>query len=44
MQRFAANLSVLYADLDFVSRFTIAARDGFTGVEYLFPDSYTNLV
>lgn len=37
MPRFAANLSMLYAEHAFVDRFAAAARDGFTAVEYLFP-------
>ena len=37
MPRFAANLSMLYPELDFLDRFEAAARDGFEGVEYLFP-------
>ena len=37
MPRFAANLSMLYPEHDFLARFEAAARDGFTGVEYLFP-------
>jgi hydroxypyruvate isomerase len=37
MPRFAANLSMLYNDLDFLDRFAAAARDGFQAVEYLFP-------
>ncbi len=37
MPRFAANLSMLYPELDFLDRFAAAANDGFTGVEYLFP-------
>jgi hydroxypyruvate isomerase len=37
MPRFAANLSMLYNELDFLDRFAAAAADGFTGVEYLFP-------
>lgn len=35
--KFAANLSFLYQDLPFLDRITAAARDGFEGVEYLFP-------
>jgi hydroxypyruvate isomerase len=35
--RFAANLSMLYPELDFLDRFEAAARDGFRAVEYLFP-------
>ena len=37
MPRFAANLSMLYPELDFLARFEAAARDGFAAVEYLFP-------
>ncbi|MGJ7544959.1 2-oxo-tetronate isomerase [Variovorax sp. LT1R16] len=37
MPRFAANLSMLYPELDFLDRFEAAAKDGFRGVEYLFP-------
>ena len=37
MPRFAANLSMLYPEHGFLERFEAAARDGFQGVEYLFP-------
>lgn len=37
MPRFAANLSLLYPQLDFLDRFGAAARDGFEAVEFLFP-------
>eukprot|EP01136_Pigoraptor_vietnamica_P000698 Opistho-1_new@26335 len=37
MPRFAANLSLLYNELDFLDRFAAAARDGFRAVEYLLP-------
>lgn len=37
MPRFAANLSLMYAELPFLDRFAAAARDGFVAVEYLFP-------
>ena len=37
MPRFAANLSLLYPEHDFLDRFDAAARDGFEGVEFLFP-------
>jgi hydroxypyruvate isomerase len=37
MPRFAANLSLLYPELDFLDRFQAAAHDGFEAVEYLFP-------
>lgn len=40
MPRFAANLSMLYQELPFLDRFEAAARDGFRGVEYLFPYEY----
>jgi 2-dehydrotetronate isomerase len=40
MPRFAANLSMLYPELDFLDRFEAAARDGFRAVEYLFPFAY----
>lgn len=40
MPRFAANLSMLYNDVDFLDRFAAAARDGFQAVEYLFPYAY----
>jgi hydroxypyruvate isomerase len=38
--RFAANLSWLYTDLPFLDRFDAAARDGFAGVECLFPHEH----
>lgn len=37
MPKFAANLSMLYPEHDFLQRFEAAARDGFRAVEYLFP-------
>jgi hydroxypyruvate isomerase len=37
MPRFAANLSLLYPELEFLDRFAAAAADGFRAVEYLFP-------
>jgi hydroxypyruvate isomerase len=37
MPRFAANLSMLYPEHDFLDRFEAAARDGFGAVEFLFP-------
>jgi 2-dehydrotetronate isomerase len=40
MPRFAANLSMLYPELEFLERFDAAARDGFKGVEFLFPYAY----
>ncbi|WP_301123232.1 2-oxo-tetronate isomerase [Mycolicibacterium fortuitum] len=40
MPRFAANLSMMYVEHDFLDRFAAAAADGFTAVEYLFPYDY----
>jgi hydroxypyruvate isomerase len=40
MPRFAANLSMLYTEHDFLDRFAAAARDGFRAVEYLFPYAF----
>ena len=37
MPRFAANLSMLFTEVDFLERFAAAADAGFSGVEYLFP-------
>ena len=40
MPNFAANLSMLYTELDFLDRFAAAAQFGFAGVEYHFPYAY----
>ena len=40
MPKFAANLTMLYNEVDFLERFAAAAKDGFKGVEYLFPYPY----
>ncbi|HWM02681.1 MAG TPA: 2-oxo-tetronate isomerase [Actinophytocola sp.] len=40
MPKFAANLSMMYTEHDFLDRFAAAAADGFTAVEYLFPYDY----
>ncbi|MFM2427948.1 MAG: hypothetical protein RL707_1775 [Pseudomonadota bacterium] len=40
MPRFAANLSMLYNEHEFLDRFAAAAKDGFTAVEYLFPYAF----
>ncbi len=40
MPRFAANLSMLFTERDFLDRFGAAAEAGFKGVEYLFPYDY----
>lgn len=37
MPKFAANLSMLFTEFDFLERFEQAAQAGFRGVEYLFP-------
>ncbi|MBO1014557.1 hydroxypyruvate isomerase family protein [Achromobacter sp. SD115] len=37
MPRLAANLSMMYTEHPFLDRFAAAARDGFMGVEFLFP-------
>ena len=37
MPKFAANLTMLFNELEFLDRFDAAARYGFDGVEYLFP-------
>ena len=37
MPQFAANLSFLFQELDFLDRFAAARRAGFQAVEYLFP-------
>lgn len=37
MPKFAANLSMLFTEVDFLQRFGQAADAGFQGVEYLFP-------
>ncbi|HEX6136464.1 MAG TPA: hydroxypyruvate isomerase [Casimicrobiaceae bacterium] len=40
MIKLAANLTMLYNEVDFLDRFDAAAKSGFTGVEYLFPYAY----
>ncbi|MDX1653591.1 MAG: hydroxypyruvate isomerase [Candidatus Competibacteraceae bacterium] len=37
MPKFAANLSLLFTEYDFMERLNAAARAGFKGVEYMFP-------
>ena len=34
MPKFAANLTMMYNEVDFLDRFEAAARSGFKGVEY----------
>ena len=41
MPRFAANLSLMYREVPFLERFSAAASDGFTGVEFLFPYAWS---
>jgi len=40
MPKLAANLTMLYNEVDFLDRFEAAAKSGFGGVEYLFPYAY----
>ncbi len=40
MPKFAANLSMMFNEVDFLDRFTAAKDVGFEGVEYLFPYAY----
>ncbi|CAN7245350.1 hydroxypyruvate isomerase family protein [Variovorax sp. LjRoot84] len=44
MPRFAANLTMLYPEHDFLDRFAASADDGFKAVEYLFPFAYDSAV
>ena len=40
MPKFAANLSMMFNEWDFLDRFKAAADTGFTAVEFLFPYAY----
>ena len=40
MPNFAANLTMMFNEVDFLDRFKAAASAGFKGVEYLFPYDY----
>ena len=40
MVKLAANLSMMFNEVDFLDRFDAAAKAGFGGVEYLFPYDY----
>ena len=40
MTRLAANLTMLFTEVPFMERFALAARNGFRGVEFLFPYRY----
>ena len=42
MTKLAANLTMLWNEVDFLDRFAAAAKAGFKGVEYLFPYPYPN--
>ena len=37
MPKFAANLTMMFTELPFLSRFDVAAEAGFDAVEFLFP-------
>ena len=41
MPRFAANLSMMFTEVPFLDRFELAAKAGFTAVEYLFPYAFS---
>ena len=41
MPKFAANLTMLFNEVDFMDRFKAASDAGFKGVEYLFPYAYS---
>ena len=41
MPNFAANLSMMFNEVDFTERFKAAADTGFKAVEYLFPYDYS---
>jgi hydroxypyruvate isomerase len=40
MPKFAANLTMMYNEVDFLDRFAAASAAGFRGVEYLFPYAF----
>jgi 2-dehydrotetronate isomerase len=40
MPKFAANFSFLYQEMPFLDRYAAASKDGFKGVEFLFPYDY----
>ncbi|GIX27996.1 hydroxypyruvate isomerase [Pelomicrobium sp. G1] len=40
MPKFAANLTMMFNEVEFLDRFAAAAKAGFRGVEYLFPYPY----
>ena len=41
MPNFAANLSMMFTEHDFLDRFEAAAKAGFKAVEFLFPYDFT---
>jgi hydroxypyruvate isomerase len=41
MPKFAANLTMLFNEVEFLDRFALAAKAGFKGVEFLFPYAYS---
>lgn len=41
MPKFAANLTMLFQEVEFLDRFSLAAKAGFQGVEYLFPYAWS---
>ncbi|WP_331375936.1 hydroxypyruvate isomerase [Sinorhizobium chiapasense] len=43
MPRFAANLTMLFNEAPFLDRFSLAAKAGFEGVEYLFPHEFEKM-
>ena len=40
MPRFAANLTMMFTEVPFLERFELAAKNGFTAVEFLFPYAF----
>jgi len=40
MPRFAANLSMMYPEYEFLDRFAVARKHGFTAIEFLFPYAF----
>lgn len=43
MPRFAANLSMMFNEVPFLDRFTLARAAGFTAVEFMFPYEFTSI-
>ena len=41
MPRFAANLSMMFTEVPFLQRFELAAKAGFTAVEYHYPYAFS---